>query len=86
VANHKSAKKRARQTLKRTLRNKIKVSEVRSTVKSLRLAIAGNEKDKALELLPKAQRLIDKLAQKGAIKKNTAARTTSRLSQQVYKL
>ncbi|MFZ9000923.1 MAG: 30S ribosomal protein S20 [Bacteriovoracaceae bacterium] len=86
MANHKSAKKRARQAVKRTLVNKVKVSRVRTMVKNLRNAIADNNKEKALELAPKAQSLISKLAKSGIIKRENAARKTSRLAAQVANL
>ena len=86
MANHKSAKKRARQTVKRTLNNKVKNSMTKSGLKAIRDAISGKDKSKALELLPKVQTLLSKLARTGFIKPNKAARTTSRLSTQVNSL
>lgn len=86
MANHKSAKKRARQAQTRTLVNKMKVSRVRTMIKSLRAAIAENNKEKAQELAPKTQGLLDKLAKTGIIKKENAARKASRLSKQVAAL
>ncbi len=86
MANHKSAKKRAKQTITKTLRNKTRKSEVKTVVKSLRDAIDKNDKPAALELLPKTQKLLDKLAQSGIIKSQTAARKNSRLHRQVSKL
>ena len=83
MANHKSAKKRNRQTIKRTLVNKIKVSESRSLIKSLREAISSKNKDVARELVVKAQKYLARLAQAGIIKSNAAARKTSRLTSQV---
>lgn len=86
MANHTSAKKRARQTVKRTLNNKVKNSKVKSVLKTIRAAITGKEKVKAQELLPDAQALLSKLARVGYIKPNKAARTTSRLTTQVNSL
>ncbi len=86
MANHKSAKKRAKQAIKRTLVNKTKTSRVRTMVKNLRAAISENNKEKALELAPKTQSLLNKLAKSGVIKRETAARKTSRLAQQVAAL
>lgn len=86
MANHKSAAKRAKQTVKKTLRNKSRKSEVKSAIKDLAEAINSNNKQSALELLPKAQKMLDKLAQSGVIKRQTAARKNSRLHRQVLKL
>ncbi len=86
MANHKSAKKRALQTVKKTERNKARKSEVKSAMKKIRQAIEAKDRTKAGELLPQVQKLIGKLWNAGIIKKNTAARSTSRLAQQVKKL
>jgi len=86
VATHKSAKKRARQTIVRTARNKTKTSSARSAIKKIRAAIVENDKTTAATLLVTAQRLLDRLAKTGVIKANAAARKTSRLAQQINKL
>ncbi|MBL6990829.1 MAG: 30S ribosomal protein S20 [Bacteriovoracaceae bacterium] len=86
MANHKSAKKRTRQTLDRTERNKARRTEVRTVVKKVVSAISQKDKEAALSLMNKVQKLFDKLAHKGVYKKNTAARKTSRLAGQVAKL
>jgi small subunit ribosomal protein S20 len=79
VANHKSAKKRARQTIVRTERNKARKSEFRSTVKNVQEAVSKQDKEGVPALLIKAQSLAAKLAQDGIIKKNYASRKVSRL-------
>ena len=86
MANHKSAKKRARQTIKRTLNNKVKNSRSKTILKAIRAAISGKDKGKAQELLPSVQAQLSKLARIGFIKPNKAARVTSRLSSQVSSL
>lgn len=86
MANHKSAKKRIRQTAKRNFTNRWKTSRVRTELKKLRTAIDGQDKETALKLLPAVQRLLDKLAKSSALKKATAARKNSRLASQVAKL
>ncbi|MBT3583477.1 MAG: 30S ribosomal protein S20 [Halobacteriovoraceae bacterium] len=83
MANHKSAKKRARQTITRTARNRARTSGARTVLKAIRLAISENDKKVATELLPKVQAKLRKLAQTGIIKLNTAARKTSRLASQI---
>lgn len=83
MANHKSAAKRARQTIRITERNKAKRSEMRTLLKGLRTAISAGDKDNAGKLLVKAQSLLSKLVSKGILKKGNASRKTSRLSTQV---
>ena len=82
MANHKSAKKRARQTPVKTLRNKVKSSRARTFVKKLRTAISEGNKEEAQRLLPVVQSALSKTSLKG----NTVARRTSRLASQVSKL
>ncbi len=86
MANHKSAEKRARQTVKKTARNAQRKTTVKTAVKAVREAIASKDKAAALKLLPKAQSLLNKLAKVGIIKKQNAGRKTSRLVDQVNKL
>jgi len=86
VANHKSAKKRARQTIVRNARNTIKRSAMKTAVKKVRTAISEGNKETAATLLVGAQKVFAKLAKHGIIKGNTAARKTSRLAGQINKL
>lgn len=86
MATHKSAAKRAKQTIVKTERNKAQHSEVKTAVKKVREAINNKQKDVALKLLPEAQGLLRKLAKTGIIKQQTAARQTGRLARQVAKL
>lgn len=86
MANHKSAEKRAKQTIKKNARNKAKRSESKTLVKALREAITEKDKTKALELMQKVQSKLSKLAKSPAMSWKTAARKTSRLAQQVSSL
>lgn len=86
MANHKSAKKRIRQTETRRQNNKWKVSRVRTEVKKLRGFIAEANKEAAEKQLPVVQALLAKLAKSSAIRKDTAGRKTGRLASQVAKL
>ena len=63
----KSAKKAARQAVKRTEHN----AEIK---KAIKLAIKDFKKNPSAEMLAKAQSEIDKAVKKDLIKKNTAAR------------
>lgn len=86
MANHKSAVKRTRQNKVRNERNTVKRSATRTAIKKVREAIEAGDKAKANELLVNAQKLIAKLAKANIVKKNNAARKTSRLASQVSKL
>lgn len=86
MANHKSAEKRARQTIKKTALNKSRRSIVSTAVKKVRTAIATGDKKEAAKLLPEAQKYLTRLAKTGVIKKETASRRTSRLASQIAKL
>jgi small subunit ribosomal protein S20 len=86
VANHASAKKRIRQTLKRTTRNKHIRSTVRGVVKKVRVAIAERDKPTAQAALELAIRRIDMAVSKGVYHPKTGSRYISRLTSQVVAL
>lgn len=86
VANHKSAKKRIRQTETRRQNNKWKMSRVRTEIKKLRTFISEANKEAATKQLPVVQALLAKLAKTSALKKATAGRKIGRLASQVSKL
>ena len=86
MANHKSAEKRVRQNAKRKEINRSNRSKLRTSIKKLRGAVAGNDKAASTELLFPTVSLIDKAVNKGIIHKNTAARHTSRLTKHVNAL
>ena len=79
MANHKSAAKRARQTIKRTDRNHAVKSRVRSAVRSFREAVAAGENDVAENHLAAATRELRKAATKGVFHQRTVSRRVSRL-------
>jgi small subunit ribosomal protein S20 len=80
MANHFSALKRARQTEKRTTRNRTSKSRLRTELRRLRESIDACDKAKAGETFRSTVSAIDKAIQKGVIHQNTAARYKSRLS------
>lgn len=86
MANHKSAKKRIRQNETRRVNNKWKVSRVRTELKKLRGFITEANKEEASKQFPVVQKLLAKLAKTPALRKDTAARKTSRLASQISKL
>ena len=86
MANHKSSKKRIRQSEKRRVSNKWQTSRTRSEVKKLRAAITDGDKETALSLFPRVQALFAKISKGSNMKKSTAGRRTGRLAAQVAKL
>jgi len=86
VANHKSAKKRIKQSESRRVNNKWKISRLRTEIKKLKTFITEANKDEAIKQFPIVQTLLAKLAKSPALRKDTAARKTSRLATQVSKL
>ena len=81
MANHKSAMKRARQTIVRTERNRVVKSRVRTAVRQFRDAVAAGNIEEADALLKTATRELRKAASKGVFHKRTASRRVSRLVQ-----
>jgi len=80
MANHKSAKKRIRQTARRTDVNGARRSSVRSAIKLVEGAIAAGDKSAAEAALKAAEPQMMRGAQLGVFHKNTVARKVSRLS------
>ncbi len=80
MANTKQARKRARQNTERNTHNTALRSRVRTAVKTVRKAIAAGDKKAALEVFQKATGVIDSIADKKVVHKNTAARNKSRLA------
>lgn len=78
MANHKSAKKRAKQSQVRRLRNKSVKTSLKTLEKKLRAAKETGAEDKD-DLMRKTQSAIHKAAKKGIIHKKTASRKISRL-------
>jgi small subunit ribosomal protein S20 len=86
VANHASAKKRIRQTIKRTARNRHIRATVRTYVKRVRVAIDAADKGTAQTALTVAVQKIDRAVAKGVYHRKTGSRYISRLTQQVQAL
>jgi small subunit ribosomal protein S20 len=83
MAHHPSAKKRIRQTAKRTQINRARTSRIRTFIKKVELAVAGGDRDAAQEALRAAEPEIRRGVNKGVLKLNTASRRISRLSRKV---
>jgi small subunit ribosomal protein S20 len=80
MANHFSALKRARQTEKRTARNRANTSRLRSTLRTLRESLEKGDKTAATQVYRETVSMLDKAIQKGTLHENTASRYKSRLS------
>jgi len=80
MANHFSALKRARQTTKRTVRNRANVSRLRSALRDLRESLAKGDKQAADQIFRQTVSALDKAVQKGVLHANTASRYKSRLN------
>lgn len=86
MANTKSAKKAARQALRRTEINKSRRSRMRTSVRSVEDAIAKGDQAAALAAMKQAEPELVRAAQKGVVHKNTAARKVSRLIRRIKAL
>jgi small subunit ribosomal protein S20 len=86
LANIKSAKKRARQSEQRRLRNVSARSMVRSALKKVVKAIEAKDKAGATEAYQVATPIMDRYAARGLIHKNKAARHKSRLNAKIRAL
>jgi small subunit ribosomal protein S20 len=84
MANHFSALKRARQTEKRTARNRANTSRLRSALRQLREALTKGDKTAAEQVFRQTVSALDKAVQKGVVHKNTASRYKSRLSARLH--
>lgn len=83
MANTKSAKKAARQAIRRTEVNKARTTRARSAVRTVEEAIKSGDKEAASKALRAAGPVLARTAQKGVLHKKTASRKVSRLSARV---
>ena len=86
MANIKSAKKRIKVTAKKTLRNRMITSRVKTLVKKVVSAVAVSDNEAAKVALAPAVAAIDKAANKGVYHRKTASRKISRLTKSVNNL
>ena len=86
MANHFSALKRARQTERRTARNRANTSRLRGALRELRETIAKGDKPAAERVYRQTVSALDKAIQKGTLHEKTASRYKSRLSARVKAL
>jgi small subunit ribosomal protein S20 len=86
MAQHASAKKRYRQTLKRTAVNRSRLSRIRTFIKKVERAVASGDPESARTALRAAEPEIRRGVNKGVLKLNTASRRISRLTKKVNQI
>jgi small subunit ribosomal protein S20 len=86
MANTASARKRIRQTEKRTERNRARRSRVRTFLRKVEQAIASGDKTQAQAAFQEAAPELQRAAGKGVFHANTVARKISRLSARIKAL
>jgi len=86
VANSPQARKRASQAITRRERNMAQRSLVRTHIKKVQKAIAAGSETDARVAFQAAVPVIDRMAGKGQIHRNKAARHKSRLNAQIKSL
>ncbi len=83
MANTSSAKKAARQTVRRTAINKSHRTRMRSAVRQVEEAIASGDQAAARAALQVAEPIVARTGQRGVIHANAASRKVSRLSKRI---
>ena len=83
MANTQSAKKAARQTVRRANANKGRRSRARSYARKVEEAIEAGDKKAAAASLKEAEPVLARTAQKGLVHRKTASRKVSRLAKRV---
>lgn len=86
MANSRQAKKRVRQAEKRRLHNASRKTEMRTYLKNVLKSIQAGDKEGAMASYQQATSMVDRLAAKGLIHKNKAARHKSRLNSKLKDL
>jgi small subunit ribosomal protein S20 len=85
VASHDSALKAHRQNVKRREHNRQLRTRLRSALRDIRAAIDSDDPGKVKDALRSTISLVDKMAAKKLIHRNTAGRYKSRLASRVAK-
>jgi small subunit ribosomal protein S20 len=86
MANTKSAKKAARQSVRRTVVNKARRSRLRGVVRKVEEAIRAGDRPRALAAMAEAEPVIIRSAQKNVVHRNAARRKVSRLVHRIAEL
>lgn len=83
MPQHQSAIKRERQNAKRRERNQAQRSKLRTLINKV---LESSDKEKAQDLLKEATSYVDKMAAKGLLHDNNAARKKARMTKHVNNL
>lgn len=86
MANTKSAKKAARQAVRRTAINKARRSRLRTAVRKVEEAISTGDRTRAQAAMAEAEPVIIRAAQKKIVHRNAAQRKVSRLAHRIAAL
>jgi len=86
MANTAQARKRARQAADTRIRNASLKSTLRTAIKKVKKAIASGDKAAAQKEFQASQAVIDRIADKRIVHKNTASRNKARLAQAIKSL
>ena len=86
MATHQSAKKRIRQTVRRTEINRSRRGRIRTFVRNVEEAIASGDKGSAEAAMKNATPELHRGVLRGILHKNTAARKISRLTKRINAL
>ena len=86
MAHSLSAKKRIRQSLKRRARNRARKDQIKESIKGFTAALTAGKADEAATALKQVVQRLDRVATKGTIHKNAAARKRSRLTKRLNAL
>lgn len=80
-----SAKKALRGSKTKRVYNMRRKTALKDTLKEFKKMVADGKQDEAAKLMPKVQKVLDKAAKRGVIKKNTASRKKSRVARMLAK-
>lgn len=83
MPNIKSAKKRVLVAKKKTMRNQMAKSLVRTAIRRFEEAVLAGDKALAAEKFSYATKKLDQIVAKGIMKKNTVARKKSQLAKKL---
>jgi small subunit ribosomal protein S20 len=86
MANTTSAKKATRKIARRTVINKSRRTEMRTSVRSVEEAIKRGDRAAAVKAMATAEPELMRAAQRNIVHKNAASRKVSRLAHQIAKL
>lgn len=83
MAHSLSAKKRIRQNIKQSARNRWRKRRLKGAIRDFEQALGSNDLDGAEQRLRECYRVLDRVAGKGVIHKNAAGRSKARLARRL---